>query len=304
MLVVKTLGVFVVLYLIMLLFVPKGFFLYELLRIPAWLLKLQFAPDGPMLEQRHRYGPHWRQYVLECMPPAGGATKALVVVFIHGGGWQFGRPEMFRPNAFRLTQAGYRVFMPSLRRLPLYDIHAMRKDLAKVMATIRSLMEAEGIGHWPVILGGSSSGGHLAALYAFDASLRNATGPAALQLSGLFLLGAPLHLEMMWHSPPLRMLAGARQSEAFRVANPYRHLNSQFDLPVLLMHGRHDGLVEPESVIAFARKLKELNRAETRLEILPDGQHFDAAAWFHPHTASHRIFFSWLSDMERRLNVE
>lgn len=301
MLLVKILGAFLLLYMTGLLLIPKGVFLYEILRLPVWLLKLSMAPRSPMLEQRHRYGPHRRQYILECAPPPGHPAKELVVVYLHGGGWQFGSPEMFRPNAFRLTQAGYRVFMPSHRRLPLHNIRHLRQDVVKIMATIRSLMEAEGIGHWPVVMGGSSSGGHLSALFVFDHSLRKEVGAGAATVQGLFLLGAPVHLEMMWHSPPLWLLAGARNSDAFRLATPYRHLAGPVGLPVLLMHGQYDGLVEPQSVIAFAEKLKTLNQSETPLEILPNGNHLDSADWYQPNSASHRIFFDWLAQVERKV---
>ena len=299
----KISGAIILVYLLGLLVIPKGYFPYELLRIPGWLLKLYMAPRSPMLEQRHRYGPHRRQYILEFAPAGNPPAKELVIVYIHGGGWQFGSPEMFRPNAFRLTQQGYRVFMPSHRRLPLYRIAAQREDVVKIMSTIQTLMEAEGIGHWPVILGGSSSGGHLSALFALDPSLRNAVGRAALSVRGLFLLGAPLHLEMMWHSPPLWLLAGSRNSPAFKMANPYRHLNGPVGLPVLIMHGEKDGLVEAASVVAFWKKLNELNKAETRLEILPGGHHLDSAGWYQPRVLSHRIFFGWLADVERKVNA-
>ncbi|RME12712.1 MAG: alpha/beta hydrolase [Bacteroidetes bacterium] len=303
MLLVKIFGTILLIYLLGLALCPKGIFLYEILRIPLWLPKLYAAPRRPMLEQRHQYGTHRRQYILEFAPPPGHATKELVIVYIHGGGWMFGSPEMFRANAFRLTQAGYRVFMPSHRRLPRHFIPHMRQDMVRIMTTIRSLMAVEGIGHWPVILGGSSSGGHLSALFAFDASLRKEAGPEAAAIHGLFLLGAPVHLEMMWHSPPLYLLAGRRNSDRFRNANPYRHLSGSAKLPVLIMHGENDGLVETDSVVAFAEKLKELNQAETRLEILPGGNHLDSAGWFQLDAASHRIFFGWLAEVERKVRL-
>lgn len=301
MVLVKIFGIFILAYLLALAIVPKGIFLYEILRIPFWLPKLYTTTRHPMREQWHRYGPHRRQYILEFAPPNGQSTKELVIVYIHGGGWQFGSPEMFRANAFRLTQAGYRVFMPSHRRLPFHRINAQRQDVMSIMRTIRTLMDAEGIGHWPILLGGSSSGGHLSALFVFDPSLRNNAGPEIASIHGLFLLGAPVHLEMMWHSPPLLLLAGAQNSDSFKMANPYRHLTASVNLPVLILHGQKDGLVEPKSVIAFAEELKELNKAETRLEILPDGNHMDSAVWFQPDALCHQILFDWLADVERKV---
>lgn len=282
------------------LLVPKGMVIYELLRLPFWAYQMETWPPGKYRMSKHVYGPHFRQYFLCFRPTDSTLQKKHAVIYFHGGGWQFGRPEMFRPNAQVLVDQGYTVFLPSHRRLPFFDVLDLRKDAASAVKYIQDLIKSEGIPATKIVLGGMSSGGHLAGLLAFDEDLLASVGLSRQNFAGVFLLGAPLNLDGMWHSPPLRMLAGKRKGEKFRQASPMHFLRSNDTLPVFVLHAEKDGLVEFSSVLAFFEKMKELGAKNARMYTLPDMIHLDSASWCFSGHPAQSYLFSWLDEMEHR----
>jgi acetyl esterase/lipase len=297
MLILKITGFVFLIYGLLLLLVPKGNFLYELLRLPAWVYRMKTYPVGNYRETKHFYGKHFRQYLLFFLPKTGEPARRHIVVYLHGGGWQFGRPEMFRPNAQALVDHGYAVFMPSHRRIPFCNCRHLRSDVARAMVKVVEIMRAEGLAGLPIILGGMSSGGNLAGLLAFDGSLLKSVGLSRAIFSAVFLLGAPLNLRGMWSSPPLWLLGGKRSGGMFREANPMDHLEPGYPTPVLLLHSEQDGLVEFDSVRTFYREMKNHRAKSVRFESLPGAIHTDAASWCFQGHPSCEILFGWLEEI-------
>ena len=277
---------------------PKGVILYEATRWLPWAIRMKRFPVGPHRETRFAYGQHQRQYILRVQPESDNSQPNPVIVYIHGGGWQFGTPEMFRPNALALMEAGFSVFMLSHRRIPVFGITELREDLVNGLLKIREVMEKEGSGNRKIILGGVSSGGNLAALLAFDPVLRTAAGWKKDLPAGIFLIAAPLNLRGMWHSPPLWFLAGKRNGAQFRLANPIDHLETCENIPTLIIHGTHDGLVKYRSVQDFYEKMKATGAAETEFVTLDRGTHLDAASWCFPDHRSNKTLMNWLAKID------
>ena len=280
--------------------VPKGIFLYEGLRLAPWVFRMETYPSSGYRKKKHAYGSHFRQYVLHFQPEKTDKTRRHVIVYFHGGGWQFGRPEMFRANAQALTALGYHVFMPSHRRIPFFNIEDLREDALNALLKVLEIRQAVGLSEKKIILGGISSGGNLAALMAFDPTILQKKGIGRDIFSALFFLGAPLNLEGMWQSPPLWLLAGKRSGGLFRKASPIDHLQDGEALPTLILHGEKDGLVEYASVQAFYEKMKQSGAKDARLETLLGGVHLDAASWCFENHPSRTILFDWLAEIEGR----
>ncbi len=279
--------------------VPKGTFFYESIRLLEWYWRLQRFPKGDFEVAKIPYGDHPRQYIL-FYKPKKDTQRRHVILYFHGGGWQFGKPEAFRPNAKVLLEKGYYVFMPSHRRLPSHNITHMRQDMAQITIKVREIMEREGILEKRIITGGISSGGNLVALKIFDQSILQSVGFERSHFAAVFFLGAPLNLSGMWHSPPLRFLTGKRTGERFKLANPFDHLQANEKLPIFIMHGTKDGLVEYRSVLAFYEKLKELGAENVHFEILENGVHLDPASWCYEWHPAYRLMLDWLERMEEK----
>ena len=276
------------------LFVPKGYAIYEGLRFPAWSYRMKRFPDNGLKPNKHAYGSHQRQYLIHYKPRAKEVSNSHVVVYVHGGGWQFGNPEMFRPNAQLLDEMGYHSFFLSHRRIPSHNIQNLKQDMGLGMKKVKELMELEGITHQKIILGGVSSGANLSALFYLDKRIHQQAGYQKEQIAGLFLLGPPLNLHGMGHSPTLYWLAGRRSGKLFREASPIQFLEENDDMPTLIVHPENDGMVPLSSTKLFIQKAKELGFENLEFHVLEKMTHFDAASWCFKDHPSHQIVVDWL----------
>lgn len=277
--------------------VPKGYVLYECLRFPAWTYRMRRFKATELQAEKHTFGQHARQYLVHYRPNGKQQLKEQVVVYVHGGGWQFGKPEIFRPNAQLLDQMGYHSFFLSHRRLPRHNIEDMKADIAAGMKKVTELMKAEKIASKKIILGGVSSGSNLAALFYFDRSMWSAAELDAQRFAGLMLLAAPLDLSKMWPSPTLKWLAGSRKEEMFRKASPVNFVNQREELPILMVHPEKDGMVPLRSTEHFLIKAREYKFEKLEYHVLPSMSHMDAASWCFREHPCHHLVVRWLDKL-------
>lgn len=286
-------------YLLLYLIVPAGNFLYEGLRLPFWLLRVHRLAAPSPLPRKIKYGSHFRQYFLH-FSPSENMERQHVVIYIHGSGWQFGRPEMFNANGQWLAAKGHHAFFLSHRRIPQCHIRQLREDTGLAIQAVLVEMEKLGLAGKKILLCGNSAGGHLAALAMFDRSLLAQPGLSPDIFAALALFAAPLDLSVMWPSPPLLMLTKMRRQAEFRLANPISHLDAAVDVPVLLLHGTKDGICEYENTVVFHEKLLTLGSKDVQFETLEHAMHLDAASWCFPWHPSCAIFGEWLERIEAK----
>ena len=273
-------------------FFPKGNPVHEGLHlldfwVPIWRSSVKDLPV-----EKISYGLHRQQYFLWIPPPDPGACR-LFVLYFHGGGWQFARPKGFRAQAKVLRAQGYGVILASYRKIPFHHAGHLREDLDLLIVRVERRLEETGQASLPLVVGGMSAGGHLAAwLFCQQEELRR-LGIRPSRLAGLFAFGAPLDLAAMPWSPPLFLLAGRRDSERFRKANPVTHLKYPDDRPVLLFHGTKDGLVPYRVAVSFFEKLKPLN-PNAQLITLRGQTHIQTAGWSHGNEEVRRRLLEWL----------
>ena len=274
----------------------RGTPLHELLNLPLFWLHMsrQGAPSLP--PERIPYGPHARQYFLFFKPHPQVRQRAETVVYLHGGGWLFGSPEAFTPHARVFLDAGFPAIFPSFRRIPFHNFNDMREDLNRLLTRLHRLWKEEGWTGRRLIAGGMSSGGHLAAHLALDGSALQQCGWQAADIAGLFCCGAPLDLDCMPLTAVVRAMAGPRDSEQYRKANPVLLIrNRKSPLPpTLLIHGTHDGLVPIESARSFAGQTANLPDVRLHFHLIPNGSHLDAASWGHTENVVRREILGWM----------
>lgn len=278
-------------------FVPKGFLVYESLRFPEWTYRMKRFPVEGLQPTKHEYGDHKRQYLIHYPIDEPEKERSEVVVYIHGGGWQFGNPEMFRPNAKLLKQKNYSSFFLSHRRVPKYNVLDMKEDIKEGMKLVREILVEMGKEDKKIILGGVSSGANLAALFYFDQEIRMKAGFSKNHFAGLMLLAAPLNIGKMWPSPTVKWLAGSRNKDMFSAASPINYIEKQEELPILIVHPEKDGMVPLKGTLSFMEKAKQLGFRQLEFHILPEMTHMDAASWCFKEHICHRIVVSWLDKL-------
>lgn len=276
----------------------RGTLLHELLHLPLFHYRLFKNRPGPIDYYRHSYGTDTKQYFLHFPPSEDEVEKKQVVIFFHGGGWSMGSPEMFKLNAAFFAKRGYHVFMPSYRRIPFYGFPQIREDLDAGFLEILAEMKELSIEKHKIILGGTSAGGNLAALLAYDRVRLEAQNIDPMIFSGILLFGAALDLSLMYPSPVRWFYAGSSADLAFKKASPINYLQPEETLPVLMVHGTKDGLVAYRSAEAFIKKISERQSEHLTIEILNEGTHLDVGSWNFFDNDLRKLIVVWLRERE------
>jgi acetyl esterase/lipase len=109
------------------------------------------------------YGEHPR-HKLDLFLPERDEPRLLV--FVHAGGWTGGDKANYRALGEMLAGFGYAVALPNHRLAPEFPYPAAAEDVAAAVAFLLRSSAESGIRGEGMLLGGHSSGAHLAALTA------------------------------------------------------------------------------------------------------------------------------------------
>lgn len=272
-------------------FIPKGSPLHEILHLPIYWWKVSRIPLHGLVQERVQYGKDPKQYYLVFPTKQDGNKGHKIFIYIHGGAWRFGRPEMFKLVAFTLVHLGYTVILPSCRRTPKHNYQNIRTDLTQLLLSIDHRFSQVDTSY---ILGGMSSGGNLAAHLFYNSALLQQHGFDSNRLRALLLLGAPLDLRQMPQNKLVSSFATVMGSAVFKEANVQNHLGQVEDRHVLIIHGQSDGLVPFKSAHSFIAALRERQDRKIEVHAPADATHLDVAAWACEQNEFKSIILSWL----------
>lgn len=214
------------------------------------------------------YGPT-RAETLDIFP--ADQPGAPVFVFIHGGYWRALAAQDFSCVALGLQRRGITVVVPDYALCPTVTLDEIVRQMRAACAWVLRNIADHGGDPRRVAVGGSSAGGHLAAMclqteWERDYGLPQDPFAAALMASGLFDL-APLRFSYL---QPKIQLTG----DIVRHCSPV-HGTRPCTTPILLTWG---GLEQPE----FARQSLAYRDAWTKagnlceLLVQPSSHHFNA----------------------------
>jgi len=248
---------------------------------------------------KYHYGQQQQQYVCYFHPEKIDPTKP-VLVFFHGGCWMIGKPEMFTNRARIFVEAGYPVFMPTHRKIPHFWYGDIKEDLISIFQRLPEWMATHNLQDRPIVIGGMSSGGNLAALATYDDNILDTAGFPIEKIIGSLFCAAPLNLEGMPDSIILRAFAGKKSLNAFRLASPINHLKATHHKPMMIVHGGNDGLVEYDSVVAFKNKAAEITKSPIKFVTIPKGAHISAVKWVGPDLQIRHMILDWLANISEK----
>jgi len=136
----------------------------------TWFLKMKASPE-PSWE---RDIPYWtipgtdRQLLCDIWHPAEGNVSGLALIFFHGGAWHvFDKDLGTRPFFRHLVAQGYTVMDVSYRLCPEVNIYGMMADVKRAIAWMKANAGRYGVNPERIVLGGNSTGAHLALLAAY-----------------------------------------------------------------------------------------------------------------------------------------
>ncbi|MFY2643647.1 alpha/beta hydrolase [Achromobacter insuavis] len=187
-----------------------------------------------------RYGPASAQLADVHLPAASSATPGLapILVLVHGGSWLHGdkaEPDFIQGKLARWQPLGFVVVSVNTRLLPDAGPREQAEDLGLALAWIQRQAADWRADPARILIMGHSSGGHLQALLAADAPLRERTG-ARPWLANIILDGTPFDLPgiMAAEHAPFYDKAFGNDPAYWRAASPAAQLSGP-NPPTLLV---------------------------------------------------------------------
>ncbi len=243
---------------------------------------LLFASEPEKTTHIYATTPEGQQLKLDLYRPAE-QTRPLIV-WMHGGGWCQGNRSScpIKP----LVKEGYPVASIDYRLTDVAKFPAQIHDVKAAIRYLRGEGETLKLKTETIIAGGTSAGGHLAALVGTTngvAELEGTIGDHLNQKSDVHAIVdyfGPTNLvsivpeQVDIRIPALEMLLGGmprEQEELARLASPVAHVDAN-DPPLIMIHGAFDTTV----FLGQSRELKDVYEKSgltTELVVIPFGRH-------------------------------
>lgn len=274
----------------------KGTLLYELFKLNEYWYKTFSRNADDQLASVHQYGPHAKQYLIH-FSPAEKRTSKPIILYYHGGGWIFGKPEIFAKKAHIFTSQGFEFIVPCYRKVPRYNADHVREDLNLTLHFLYKYLEVNNFKDRKIILGGTSAGGNLVSLIYFQKELLEQSGFVQDDFIGMFLTAPPLDLFQMKTTPVLYSYAGGKSSERYRNASPLSHLAGSTAIKILSFHGTRDAIVNLKASQTFFERFDELHPNCLENNLLNDHGHIESASWAHTDNATRKRMLQWLEEI-------
>jgi acetyl esterase/lipase len=235
-----------------------------------------FAANAPSLfgpYTRHpdrAYGPEPQQKVDVYVPHKGVPDQPKpLVLFWHGGRWEFGDKSDYRFVGAALAELGYIAVIANYRHYPQVKMPGFMADAAQAAQWAVTHGGEFGADPRQLFLMGHSAGAHMAALLALDPRYLSAAGrePAIAGVIGLsgpydFLPLLEADVQDMFGPPPL-----------YPESQPINYVRADAP-PMLLVHGLKDETVWPKNSRNLASALSARGVPVT-LKLYPKLGHAD-----------------------------
>lgn len=189
------------------------------------------------------------------LPDAPGAPRG-VIVWVHGGAWRAGSRASVDLAA--MTARGWAVASVDYRLSPVAKFPAQIHDIKAAVRYLRAHAAKLGVPASPIVVAGSSAGGHLAALVGVSNGHEELEGKVGAELAAssdvqgiVSLYGASNLTSILAQSTPhglsvrvpaLDLLLGGQPDKApeiARLASPVFHVDAS-DPPLYMLHGDQD----------------------------------------------------------------
>ncbi len=193
--------------------------------------------------------------LLDLYLPQAGAARG-VIVWVHGGAWRSGSRSSVDLAA--MTARGWAVASVDYRLSPVAKFPAQIHDIKAAVRYLRAHAAKHALPQSPIVVAGSSAGGHLAALVGVSNGHEELEGKIGAELATssdvqgiVSLYGASNLTSILAQSTPhglsvrapaLDLLLGAQPDKApelARLASPVFHVDAS-DPPLYMLHGDQD----------------------------------------------------------------
>ena len=217
------------------------------------------------------------------------------VLYFHGGGYVFGSAESLVDAANVYNSQGYRFCSIGFREAPWHKFPTMVTDAFLGANAALGWLERNGRPADRVIVGGTSAGGHLAALLSYARDLQRVFDfpgervAACVSIAGVAdaadLLLKPFPTYGAWRTQVDLHARGRARADMRRALAPYSPIDIVAQssdvpaVPLFVVHGRSDTLSPYASQVRFVEALRAANGVDA-----VEFQTLEGFRWQHMHT--------------------
>jgi acetyl esterase/lipase len=234
-------------------------------------------PEGAVVHKNVAYAPLGAdpdRHKLDLYLPKGPGPHP-VVIFIHGGYWQYGgRQETFGVYARlgrRLARAETIGVVISYRLSPRYRYPVHTEDVAAAIASTVKNVEKHGGDPSRIYLVGHSAGGHLAMVAALEPRWLGMHGVSASALAGVVSISGVYDVNHLARSSygarNVRRVFGADE-ELWRRASPVNLISKKPKTQFLMAIGDDDEGMLKEQHVEMMRALRKVNADAVEVEVV------------------------------------
>jgi len=220
-----------------------------------------------------RYGSEPRQLLDVYTPDKQGPYLRPLVVFWHGGRWEFGDKNEYRFVGAALAEAGYAAVLPDYRHYPEVKLQGFMEDAARAAAWAVAHAGEFHADPGRLYLMGHSSGAHMAVLLALDTRYFVRIDAGIPPIAGVVGLSGPYDFLPLTETDLQDMFG---PPELYALSQPINFVRDDAP-PMLLAQGENDDTVAPKNSRNLAAALAAHDVPVTLL-MFPDLTHADTAA--------------------------
>lgn len=184
------------------------------------------------------------------------AHDAPVVVFFYGGRWEKGTRQEYRYVGAALAARGIVTVIPDYRKYPEVKLDGFMQDATTAVGWTHTHIARYGGNPGSIFLMGHSSGAHIGALLATDASWLQRVGMQPRDLAGFIGLAGPYDFAPFKARDLVGMFGNTPAEQ--RRSQPVAFVDGD-EPPMLLLQGTSDHTVWPKNATSLANALREHN---------------------------------------------
>ena len=225
-----------------------------------------------------------------------------VIIWVHGGGWNSGRPKDFYYVGQAIAKAGYRCASLGYRLSPKFKYPCQIEDVCLGYNKVIGFLKAKDNDFSKIIVVGPSAGAHLTSILCYSKADQDRYGVDISNVIGYIGFGGPYCFEKCQDFAIRTLLNMLFAKEYDRKQGEPVSLMTKNDIPMLLIQSEHDGVLDFGNAVAFEKKVGELgNKCELyRVEDAKNTHSwYTAGCFFEPREENKCVdkFFSYIEKL-------
>jgi len=265
-----------------------------------WGLFKKMRAVKPIVEAKSiLHGEDSSQYFLHFEPPVLKSDK--IIIWVHGGGWTSGSPDYFDFVGQTIAKQGYHCISIGYRLAPKYKYPAQIEDVCSGYNKALAYLTDRELDSSKLIVSGPSAGAHLTSLLCYSKDVQEKYGIDVSNVIGFIGVGGPYNL-LEKQSFKIRTILRLLFTKNYdRSQGDPSTLMTKNHIPMLLIHSRHDGVIDFSSAEHFHTRAQTIGISSELYSVIdPQNTHsYYTTGMFLEERSEYKTldkFFNWIEE--------